>query len=99
MSDSRIIYNKCLRLLSLDDNDDFTSYYSSIGLCALDSVFSINARYSTVINVLNRLCGYFEIKQSFRETFNIPELNDQYSTEYLLNLINQYDAEILAEKI
>lgn len=72
----------------LDFNIQAPAGYNSAPLCALDSVFSIGVRYSSVVKVVNRflkLCG------------NLP-IDTDINTSEVLKIIGETPGEILADQ-
>jgi hypothetical protein len=49
-------------LLAVAKGDEF--HYASVPLCILDAVFSINARYEGVQNLVGRYCAHFGVRRT-----------------------------------
>jgi hypothetical protein len=52
-------------------------YYQSLTLCVINAVFSINARYSAVQNVVARYCQYFKLRRVRDDWHTVPPVEDQ----------------------
>lgn len=99
MTDVQKLYIKCSGLLDLEQEDGFNYYYSSVAFCALDAIFSINARYSTVENVVKRFTDYFELVPFPDHNNSIPDETKQYSVSDILNIVHNWSADTLAQDI
>lgn len=51
-----------------DHDDPFKDFYKSLPICILDAVFSIGVRYTSVVNVVNRYIGTFDLTISRTQT-------------------------------
>jgi hypothetical protein len=99
MTDVQKLYIKCSSLLDLEQEDGFNYYYSSVAFCALDAIFSINARYSTVENVVKRFTDYFELVPFPDRNYSIPDETIQYSVNDILSVVHNWNADTLAQDI
>src|SRR5262245_22781494 len=52
-------------------------YYQSLSLCVIDAVFSINARYAAVENVVARYCQRFKLVRIRPDRTKLPERVEQ----------------------
>lgn len=52
-------------------------YYPSLSLCVIDAIFSINARYTAVENVVARYCRHFGLVRIRPDRTKLPKPNDQ----------------------
>jgi hypothetical protein len=51
--------------------------YQSLPLCILDAVFSINAKYESTRNVVERYCRHYRLRQVRRDTLCLPPVEEQ----------------------
>jgi hypothetical protein len=51
--------------------------YQSLPLCILDAVFSINAKYESTRNVVERYCRHYRLRQVRRDTLCFPPVEEQ----------------------
>ena len=51
--------------------------YQSLPLCILDAVFSINAKYESTRNVVERYCRHYRLRQVRRNTLCLPPVEEQ----------------------
>src|SRR5690242_18485294 len=72
-------------LVSASKGDEF--YYASVPLCVLDAVFSINARYEGVQNLIGRYCAHFGVPR----TRSGPELPPRYEQLTVSGLVKQVE--------
>ncbi len=63
-------------------------YYQSLPLCIINAVFSINARYKAVQNVVGRYCRHFDLKRVRDDWHGVPPVDDQ---ETVTALCRKYD--------
>jgi hypothetical protein len=92
--------NYCRNHLCLNIED--FKYYPSVALCALDACYSINAKYSSVINVVWNFSKWvdrsgFTIDKIL--TKRIPSVNNQLPVSSIYNLIDVVDNATLAHDI
>ena len=71
-------------------------YYNCVALCAMDAVFSIRTRYSTVTKILNRFCEHYKIQKTAETLHTMPVLNKQMKVSELVELMGDINAEDLA---
>lgn len=73
--------------------DDY--FYSCLPLCVIDSIFSINARYGAVLNIITRVCEELSINQKAEKKRTIPGVEEQLSvSEYLMYISQKTDIEV-----
>ena len=89
----------CIVNLKLDEKDQFEEYFSSVPLCAINAIFSINTKYEAVLNALNRFCAHFNLTLSHPIIGQIPPLIGQKNVSDIYNLIKDIDPGILATEI
>ena len=58
-------------------------YYTSLPLCVINAVFSINTRYKAVQNVVARYCQYFQLKRVRDDWSIVPPVDEQESVSAL----------------
>jgi len=63
-------------------------YYQSPTLCVINAVFSINARYKAVQNVVARYCRHFNLKRVRDDWHGVPPVEEQ---ESISALCRKYD--------
>ncbi len=51
--------------------------YQSLPLCILDAVFSINAKYESTRNVVERYCRHYRLRQVRKDPFCFPSVEEQ----------------------
>lgn len=64
-----------LRLSEAKLNDEY--FYQHLPLCVIDAVFSINVRYVSVQNVIDRYCRAFSLRKYRSPHDGLPLLSDQ----------------------
>lgn len=75
-------------------------YYSCVGLCAFDAVFSIRSNYNSVVSPLvDRFCKLLSIKRSAPDPHKMPKEEEQIKISELQQKLKGYDAESLAKAI
>jgi len=74
-------------------------FYASLPLCVIDSVFSINARYEGVRNVIARYCSYYDLPRYRENRDGVPPQADQQSIGDLIQKINALGPELFAGEI
>ena len=73
--------------------------YRSLTLCVIDAVFSINARYSAVENVVSRYCTRFHLSP-WREDFEcLPARQEQDRIEDLCRRYEDFGIERMADEV
>lgn len=81
--------------------EDF-KYYPSVALCALDACYSINAKYSSVINVVWNFSKWVDSSGLTIDKIlskRIPSVNNQLPVSSIYNLIEDVDNATLAHDI
>lgn len=76
----QIIAQKALEVLDFNRQLSKEYFYAHLGLCVVDAVYSINARYTTTQNVVRRYCehlGLNMIREPLAEKY--PEVGSQQS--------------------
>ena len=74
-------------------------FYSSLPLCVIDAVFSINARYQAVQNVVNRYCSYYGLMCYREDKRGTPARTKQHSIGELIRNIENLGPEPFAEDV
>jgi hypothetical protein len=74
-------------------------YYRSLGLCVIDAIFSINARYSAVENVVARYCRHFSIERLRTNRECLPAVTDQEPVVLLRDRIVEVGPERFASEV
>ena len=90
------IANHCLQVLALDNVTNNRNYYKSMPLCVIDSVFSINAKYTSVQNTIFFLGQYLNIETLHNIENEIPSIENQLNTSYFVNLFTNHSPQHLA---
>ena len=74
-------------------------YYSCVGLCAIDAVFSIQTRYNSVVSpLIDRFCTLIDIPRRARNPHTLPT-NDQITITNLIHKLEGFTPESLAAAI
>ncbi len=97
--DNKKFLKYCINNLELDEEDQFEDYFSSVPLCAINAIFSINTKYEAVLNALDRFCKHFNLILAHPTSGQIPPLKGQKKVSDIYNLIRDIDAETLAADI
>ena len=75
-------------------------YYSCVGLCALDAVFSIQAKYYSVVSPLvDRFCALTKIERKAPNPHMMPGVDEQIKVSNLVQRLEGYDGESLAKAL
>lgn len=75
-------------------------YYSSVALCAFDAVFSIRAKYDSVVSpLIDRFCKFVGVKRTASDPYSMPSVEDQVPVSVLRDKMEHYTAEELADKL
>jgi hypothetical protein len=82
-------------VLSLNENEEIDKepLYHSLPLCVVDAVFSINAKYPTTQNVVNRYATYT------KSPMWVGEVGDEAPLTDLVTLCNTLGAERMADEV
>ncbi|MDR1103285.1 MAG: ADP-ribosylglycohydrolase family protein [Tannerella sp.] len=95
-----LVVKYCTDNLDLNQQLPDEYYYSSLPLCVIDSVFSINARYRSVKNTVRRFCEHynkyrrsgFPVKESRDERRAMfPPIEEQISVTTVLEHLMDYE--------
>ena len=89
----------CTDNLKLEEPDQFNDYFSCVGICAMNAVFSINTKYEAVTNALNRFCSHFNLKLIHSKNGEIPSRNAQKTVTHIYELIKDVNVNNLAKDI
>lgn len=74
-------------------------YYSCVGLCAFDAVFSIQTRYNSVVSpLIDRFCDLIGIPRRANDPHTLPT-NGQITITELIHRLDGYTPDSLAEAI
>lgn len=75
-------------------------YYSCVGLCAFDAVFSIQTRYESVVRPLvDRFCELVGISRYAPDPHSMPSSEEQVTVSVLCDRLRGYTPQTLAEAI
>lgn len=74
-------------------------YYSCLPLCALDAVFSIGVRYTSVSNTVDRFCESSGIIRSAQPSNRIPPIDGQLTVSQVEEKLKGITPEGLAARI
>lgn len=74
-------------------------YYHSLPLCVVDAIFSINARYRAVQNVIARYCSYFGLPRLRQPRDRLPPIEEQESVSSFCGKYAERSAEAFAVQI
>jgi hypothetical protein len=88
------------RVLQLDSAalcEDY--YYQSLPLCVINAVFSINARYKTVQNVVDRYCRRFRLQRVRDDWGSLPAVEHQESATALCKKYDDLGVTTFADDI
>jgi hypothetical protein len=97
--ENKIFLKYCLDNLDLNEPDQFEEYFTSVPLCAINAIFSINTKYEAVINALNRFCDHFALELLHPIKGQIPSANRQTTVSEIYHLIKDIKPETLASDI
>ncbi len=74
-------------------------YYASMPLCVIDSIFSLNTKYATVIKLVKNLCDYYQIAPYAKNSKVYPPLDEQISTSEFLDFLGNKTPQELAIEV
>lgn len=74
-------------------------YYQSLSLCVIDAIFSINAKYAAVENVVARYCNRFDLTRFRADRDHLPALTEQDAVTVLCDRLSDLGAERFATEI
>ena len=75
-------------------------YYSCVGLCAFDAVFSIQTRYESVVNPLvDRFCALMDIPRHAPNPHALPSIQEQVTVSVLCDKLRDYTPQSLANAL
>lgn len=90
----------CVKFLDFKkENRGCEYFYSSMPLCAVDAVFSINARYEAVKNVMINVCNYLGIAEFAKQPHEFPSKEFQLSTTKFLEKLKSKNYDQLADDV
>ena len=72
-------------------------YYQSLPFCVIDTIYSINANYTSTRNTVIRFCDYFGLNQINRQKPGATI--DQLSTSAFIDLYDQHGVVGMAEQV
>ena len=75
------------------------TYYSSLALCLFDAIYSIRVGYNVVIQKVNGLANLLHIERDANPNNIIPGIQDQTSISSVLESLNGYTANSLANEL
>ena len=88
---------RCAKIISPQKD---VEYYSCVGLCALDAVFSIRANYFTTVSpLIDRFCELFGFNRSAPHPSSIPEPEEQVPISIMRGRLDGFDAIRLADSL
>ena len=88
----------CNLAMSSDTPD--MGYYSSLALCAFDVVFSIRARFESVVSpLIDRLCRMVEIPRQLENPYVLPSLEQQIKVSDFVQRLHCESPEELANRL
>lgn len=80
----------CEEYLPLTEKD--MKYYSSLPLCALDAIYSIQLKYDVqVVPVVKRMCEALEIEMLAKDPTEIPPVNEQTTVSSFIQKLKDKD--------
>lgn len=92
------VVSLCYDELNLKDAKLYGAFdYRSLPFCVIDSVFSINANYTSTENTVSRFCAHFGLQA--RSQKQPPEIIDQMSVAAFIDLYQQYGIEGMATQV
>jgi hypothetical protein len=83
-------------LATASKGDEF--HYASVPLCILDAIFSINARYQSVQNVIARYCAHFGVPRT-RPGLEFPPPDRQLTVSDLIAQVKKAGLERFTNEI
>lgn len=98
MNDKKFL-KYCIDNLDLEKPDGFSTYYSSVALCVINAIFSINTKYEAVQNTITRFCDYFDLEINYSKKGQIPPAEKQNTVSEIYDLIKDIKPEALAAEI
>jgi len=94
-----IFLKYCIENLDLSKPDEFNNYFSSVPICVINSIYSINTKYEAVLNVIDRYSKYYDIKPTYSVIGRIPPKEKQRSVSEVYDLFKDNSYKFLAEKV
>jgi len=73
--------------------------YQSLPLCILDAVFSINTKYETTRNVVERYCRHYRLRQVRKDPLCLPPLEEQEPVSAFVEKVRAIGPERFAETV
>lgn len=73
--------------------------YQSLPLCILDAVFSINAKYESTRNVVERYCSHYQLRQVRKDPFCLPPVEEQEPVSAFVEKVTQLGPEKFAVSV
>jgi hypothetical protein len=70
--------------------------YQSLPLCILDAVFSINAKYESTRNVVERYCHHYKLRQVRKDPLRLPPVEEQEPVSAFVEKISNLGPEKFA---
>lgn len=70
--------------------------YQSLPLCILDAVFSINAKYESTRNVVERYCRHYRLRQVRKDPLCLPPVEEQEPVSAFVEKVTQLGPEKFA---
>lgn len=98
--DTLTVARRCRSVLDLDADPEFEEYgYENLPLCVIDAVFSINARYSSVENLIQRYRERCGVSKAPVGAAWPPPPEQQQTVSEFLRRVEPLTPEVLAESI
>jgi len=97
---NNLFANYCDKMLDLKNavlTDGY--YYASLPLCIIDSIYSINANYTSTVNVVKRFCKYRNIPIYRKRTTEYPDVGTQFKITEFVKTLEENDASYNAKNV
>lgn len=75
-------------------------YYSCVGLCAFDAVFSIRSKYDSVVSpLIDNFCTLLDIPRQAPNPHTVPNAEGQVTISVICNKLRDYTPQSLADAL
>ncbi len=96
MYDHKILAEFCKTHLDFS-KFTFDGYYQNLPLCVIDAVFSIDARYTSTRNTVEKFARHFKLDSCLVE--RVPSINLQTPLNFLIEVYDQFGVDFLTDKV
>jgi hypothetical protein len=99
MTDKDIFLKYCIENLDLEQEDNFETYFASVPICVINSIYSINTKYQAVLNVIENFCNHFKYVDTHPIKGQVPFSKEQVTVTEVLQNLKKYSYQEAAETI